>query len=403
MRSHDGVYLPRFVGRSALMATLLIAGWMIAATSASAGDRVPDTVGLGLDAAKAMIEREGFTTGVTYVNQGAEGIVLDQSPAGLSAQSAGTKVVLTVRGQAPRPDTMPVDPPHIPDDTPSRTDSGDNTPAAANAYASYPADPPLNLNGPELPNALGDQLFDAKDKLQEWNVEIEYTLAVPKHRGTVINQSPYPGTRLATAETVVIVVAREKIEDDTEVPTPSVDGKSVQQATLALDQAGFKIDVRTRPSSTEQAGRVLSQRPLAGSLAARGTTVTVHIGRGSAGGGTPSATKGAGNPPKPSTLPAGNSTGLLRAPVLRTPQDSDSIPTNFGVSFDWAPMSQASEFDWELQQEMAGGTWRAIDVRRVKQGFRMTSLKRGRYRWRVRALDGTRPGDWTPYRLLYIY
>ena len=386
----------------ALALAVLLATWLIAAPSAHAGDRVPDTVGLDLGTAKAMIEREGFAVEVVRGGRGPEGVVLDQSPSGLSSQSAGTTVVLTVFGHTPKPGPGTSPPHNPPADQPPADAPTDNTPPpAANAYASYPADPPLNLNGPELPNSLGDPLFDAKDKLQEWNVEIEYTLAVPKHRGTVINQSPYPGTRLATSETVVIVVAREKVENDTESPVPSLDGKSVQQATLNLDSAGFSIAVRTRPSSPEQAGRILSQRPLAGSLAARGATVTVHIGRGDASRAARPAT--AGTPPSPSTLPAGSGAGLLRAPILRTPQDSESIPTSFGVSFDWAAMAKASEFDWELQQEMTGGSWRAIDVRRVKQGFRMTTLKRGRYRWRVRALEGTRPGDWTPFRLLYIY
>jgi serine/threonine-protein kinase len=67
---------------------------------------------------------------------------------------------------------------------------------------------------------------------------------------------------------------------DQEVEVPAVKGLSEQEARKRLDQAGLQVEVRSRESSEEDAGRVLEQSVASGQTAREGSQVVLTVGEG---------------------------------------------------------------------------------------------------------------------------
>jgi hypothetical protein len=98
-------------------------------------------------------------------------------------------------------------------------------------------------------------------------------------------------------------------------------------------------------------------------------------------------------PPKPAPGPV----------TLIGPVDSESYPRAYGANFEWRTVPNADGYEWELQQE-TGGAWRQARTEKlIGTKFRPARLEIGRYRWRVRALNGDTPGAWSDFRLLFLY
>jgi len=88
---------------------------------------------------------------------------------------------------------------------------------------------------------------------------------------------------------------------------------------------------------------------------------------------------------------------------LTGPADSDSFPKAYGPTFEWLTVPNADGYEWELEEEIPGG-WRASrNEKLIGTKFRPARMEAGRYRWRVRALNGDVPGSWAEYRLLFLY
>jgi serine/threonine-protein kinase len=93
--------------------------------------------------------------------------------------------------------------------------------------------------------------------------------------GAVIRQSipPGQGVRVGQPITVTLAEALPKV--------PVVEGKSVDEATAALQQAGYQIAVgEPVVNPAVSAGKVVSQLPRAGSPLAKEETVTVRVSTG---------------------------------------------------------------------------------------------------------------------------
>ena len=74
------------------------------------------------------------------------------------------------------------------------------------------------------------------------------------------------------------------------------------------------------------------------------------------------------------------------------------------VLFDWEQVPGAEAYDWQLLRELDGGVVRQVERTRVDGSpFQRVGLARGRYLWRVRALNRAGPGPWGPPRQLYVY
>jgi serine/threonine-protein kinase len=95
--------------------------------------------------------------------------------------------------------------------------------------------------------------------------------------GHVIKASPAEGTLVPPNSKVTLYVSTGPAQKQ----VPSVVGKSQQDATQALSQAGFNVGKVTQDSSsTEPAGTVLQQSPPGGSQAKPGTSVDLTVSGG---------------------------------------------------------------------------------------------------------------------------
>jgi serine/threonine-protein kinase len=61
---------------------------------------------------------------------------------------------------------------------------------------------------------------------------------------------------------------------------PDVHGQSLDAARTALENAGFKIDVQTKPDSTVRQGDAINTEPDANSMASTGDVVTINVSTG---------------------------------------------------------------------------------------------------------------------------
>jgi eukaryotic-like serine/threonine-protein kinase len=92
----------------------------------------------------------------------------------------------------------------------------------------------------------------------------------------VAGQRPEPGAEVDEGSVVTITVS----SGPGEAPVPIVRGLTVEAATDALRQAGFKADERREFSDTVRNGRVIETSPPESSTARKGTTVTLVVSRG---------------------------------------------------------------------------------------------------------------------------
>ena len=93
--------------------------------------------------------------------------------------------------------------------------------------------------------------------------------------GTVLSADPAPGARLRPGTAVALVVSK----GPDLLPVPAVTGQSLERATRALSQAGFRVSSSTVFSDKVASGRVVSQEPADGS-AVRDSTVALRVSKG---------------------------------------------------------------------------------------------------------------------------
>jgi serine/threonine-protein kinase len=109
--------------------------------------------------------------------------------------------------------------------------------------------------------------------------------------GTVIDQSPAAGKKVAKGSAVDLTVAKA-------VKVPDVVDQSEEDATTTLEDAGFKVRVRDRATTNpEEDGVVVEQSPQGDEDRPKGSRVTIIVGR--LGTATPSPTASPTTTPVP--------------------------------------------------------------------------------------------------------
>ncbi len=94
--------------------------------------------------------------------------------------------------------------------------------------------------------------------------------------GTVISQSPAPGTPAPKGELITVVISK-----GTELKkVPATVGKKQAEAKNALEDEGFKVTVVEQFSDTVDKGVVISQDPSAGVSIEAGGKVTITVSKG---------------------------------------------------------------------------------------------------------------------------
>jgi serine/threonine-protein kinase len=150
------------------------------------------------------------------------------------------------------------------------------------------------VEGVEVPDLGGAARGDAEAQLQGLGLTPDVSeQESTKPAGTVIAQDPAPGTSVEKGATVGLTVARERPQ----VPDVTTGNPTVEEATQTLEDAGYKVNTDERESDDPSlAGRVIGQRPDAGTRRSTGGTVTLVIVPAPAAGetATPTPTPTAG-------------------------------------------------------------------------------------------------------------
>ncbi len=131
---------------------------------------------------------------------------------------------------------------------------------------------PTQLNAPNLEGMTVEQ---ARDRWRDKGLAIiedgERTDSGAQP-GTVIEQRPAPGSPLASKE-IRVTVAKAAVE----VTVPNVVGRPIDQARVALTDAGFELAQPTSAPSREPKGTVIEQRPAAGTAAKAASIVRLVL------------------------------------------------------------------------------------------------------------------------------
>lgn len=375
-------------------------------------------------------------------------------------------------------------------------------PVAPTGPAPYGTIPPAVMplfEGRRLPATIGRTEAEARSMLSGWGIKIESAYSVPSLAGTVLNQWPVPGRKLAEGELVHIVLAIAEAPAAHYLSINSVVGLSPGEAVRVLRSEDLEVELYTVPSDDTEYGRVVRQSPMAGSVLPRRSNVRVYIGRGSTERAVPAPApmlvetgrepvapgapgsafdptlrpgqvvdrrdlgpvgpEGSWAPdrPVPPTLspienpttgtpplppregvedPLGGSPPSVSSPppttnretttparppvetgprpqptsadvgipVLLAPAAGESYPKEFGSTFEWTAVRGASEYAWELQMELPTGAWRNVTRKSATSpNLRPGAMAKGRYRWRVRAIAGSKVGGWSEWFRLYLY
>jgi eukaryotic-like serine/threonine-protein kinase len=88
--------------------------------------------------------------------------------------------------------------------------------------------------------------------------------------GTVVSQTPLPGGKVKPGTTISVTLAGEA------PVVPDLGGRTIAEATVLLEQSGFKIQVgQPAPSDTVAKGHIAKQVPPAGTTYEPGRTIVV--------------------------------------------------------------------------------------------------------------------------------
>jgi beta-lactam-binding protein with PASTA domain len=139
--------------------------------------------------------------------------------------------------------------------------------------------------GVVVPKLVGTQRDAAEGQLTDLGLTpkvVEQESA--QDAGTVLAQDVAPNTTVDKGTTVTLTVAKQRPQ----VPDVTTGNPLLADAQKKLQDAGYKVLVRTDPARTDLPGRVVRQDPAAGERRSSGATVTVTVGPG--GGGTPAPT-----------------------------------------------------------------------------------------------------------------
>ena len=130
-----------------------------------------------------------------------------------------------------------------------------------------------------VPSVIGSLREEAVATLQEFQyVVTEVTAASPQDAGTVISQSPSPGSVLAPGSTVEITVST----GPEVMPVPDVEGLDVIAAVNALREEGFVVNATQieEPSEEIEEGKVTRTEPAAAQLVAVGSQISIVVSTG---------------------------------------------------------------------------------------------------------------------------
>ena len=128
-----------------------------------------------------------------------------------------------------------------------------------------------------VPLVNGEPVARAQAQIQAQHLRsaLVYRNSNSVKANTVINSNPAEGNNVPANTLVTLFVSKGQAP----VAVPSVVGQPQNQAEATLQAKGFKVDVKTDPTSSAPAGQVISQSP-SGGTAAPGATITITVSGG---------------------------------------------------------------------------------------------------------------------------
>ena len=281
-----------------LLLLALVIGGIVAAYfltqddgSSATKTRVPEVVGLSTSVAIQKLGQRGYPAIVKgRVSSGARlGTVLEQAPTAGTELDRGQQVTIVV---ARGPSTV------------------------------------------EVPNVVGLSAAQALVRLQAANLKgrnVQIQSVQPK--GRVIRQAPAGGRQAKKDSTVVLTVSKGAKP----VKVPPVTGLTEAAATATLSRLGFRLSV-SRIVSSKPKGIVVSQQPVAGTRAQKGSIVGINVSTG------------------PSTT-GSTATGVVVPKVVGLSQrDALARVERVGLTFDSTPVGSSRPRGTVVTQSPAGGT-----------------------------------------------
>ncbi|HFU3714890.1 TPA: Stk1 family PASTA domain-containing Ser/Thr kinase [Streptococcus suis] len=215
---------------------LLLAAFFAILFNTPATVTVPNVVGQTLEVATEEIETAGLRVG-TVTNEAstevAEGQVIRTTPAANSKRKEGSRVNIVIAME----------------------------------------------EGVNIPDLSGDELAKAQEKLEAlgFKVEVEEEYSEKVKQGRVIRTKPEWETSQPKGSTVVLVVSRGAEPVD----VPDVSGRSVNDATHALEAVGLKVSsTKEEYSDYLEAGQVIGTDPAANTSVSKGSSLVLIVSKG---------------------------------------------------------------------------------------------------------------------------
>jgi eukaryotic-like serine/threonine-protein kinase len=281
------------------LAALGIGAWLLLRPDSV---QVPDVVGKRSGTAAQLLQNQGFEVDVVPIQSDTvpDDRVAGQRPEAGETADEGSVVTITVSsgpGEAPVPivQGLPADEAeaHLREAgfKSERREQFSDTVRSGRVIETSPAEGSTVRKGSTVtlvvsrgkekvavPDVEGSTRDEAQRLIRDAGLETRVTEreSTDQEPGTVLEQDPAPGTRVAKGQTVDLVVAKAPAK----VAVPGVIDATEDEAVSTLEDAGFKVKVEDGTAATpDEDGIVLDQDPAPDSARTRGSQVTITVGR----------------------------------------------------------------------------------------------------------------------------
>ncbi|MFE2426277.1 Stk1 family PASTA domain-containing Ser/Thr kinase [Streptomyces sp. NPDC059373] len=129
-----------------------------------------------------------------------------------------------------------------------------------------------------VPQFIGATQTEAKDRATNASITIAWGPTVfcdDQDKGKVCKQSADANTKISKSETITLNLSK----GPTQVAVADVTGKTQDEATTILENAGFTVVPKEKTTTSADPGTVLSQNPKGNSKADKGATVTITVAK----------------------------------------------------------------------------------------------------------------------------
>ena len=128
-----------------------------------------------------------------------------------------------------------------------------------------------------VPSVVGASQSDAEKQLQDagFKTKVAQEFSDTVKKGTVISTTPAVGTLVERGTTVTLTVSKGQEQ----AAVPDVNGETEDNARSAIEAAGLRVGKVTQEESDQDPGTVIDQSPAAGKKVAKGSSVNLTVAK----------------------------------------------------------------------------------------------------------------------------